>query len=163
MVVHDYSRAVRRRLNETARPIPAAFGLFGFVLAATIFCSCSSDGARGSTAQSSGICKRPVFDDAGAGVTACTAGAAYVQCTFPNGAGCLCISDDPKSCPSCNASNGAECHNGCSDGEYALSCGGPPQVRPDGGIGNAYQDPPSGCRSMGGTPGGNQFLCCPCL
>ncbi len=101
------------------------------------------------------------LNDAGPG--ACTVGRAYVVCHFPSGAGCLCISDDPTSCPNCGPVTGATCQNVCAQGEYAVSCGGPPIPigLPDGGFGS-YQKAPDGCTGVGATPGGNLYSCCPC-
>jgi hypothetical protein len=109
-------------------------------------------------------------------VGACTVGRAYVVCKYPSGVVCdggfgasspgginmLCISDDPAGCPGCSATSGtATCMNRCAPNEYAVSCGGPPMQLPDGGFGG-YQEPPDACVGAGGTPAGNEYLCCPC-
>ena len=112
-------------------------------------------------ARDAGQCRWPdSLDDAGPG--ACSVGRAYIQCTYPSGAGCACLSDDPTGCPGCGPASGAVCTSVCSAGEYAVSCGGPPLVLADGGAGFDYQSAPSGCRAAGGTPGGNEYSCCPC-
>ncbi len=136
------------------------------VLAALACAACSSSstssGSGGGSSGSSsnpGTCNPPYgFPDAGAGVVACTVGQAYVECTSSNG-GCGCISDNPSECPGCSASNGFTCTNKCSTGYFGVSCGGPPNPV-DGGPN--YQSLPSGCVSVGNTPGGTEFACCPC-
>jgi hypothetical protein len=78
----------------------------------------------------------------------------------------LCLSDDPTTCPGSNPIAGAtytDCVNQCHPDEYAVASGGPPQPLPDGG--DAYPaEPnlPASCRSVGITPSGRGFSCCPC-
>lgn len=113
----------------------------------------------GSSARAHRVCNPPVsLEDAGPHVRACTFGRAFLECTFPGGGGCLCISDAPSACRGC----AAPCQNRCGDGEYAVSCGGPPLLSEDGGETEVYQQPPAGCAAVSGTPAGNVFACCPC-
>jgi hypothetical protein len=126
----------------------------------------SSDGAP----QTLGTCHWPdSLNDAGPG--ACTVGRAYLNCTFPSGAGCgavvspgplteSCISSDVTGCPGCDPAPGATCKDQCGPDEYAVSCGGPPHFPDDGSF--TYQQAPTGCRDVGSTPGGNTYSCCPC-
>lgn len=121
-----------------------------------------------------GHCRWPdSLNDAGPGVRGCGVGRAFLECTFPSGVSCsargsgplteLCISDDPTKCSDCTSlPSGATCHNRCGAGEYAVSCGGPPLLSPDGGTPPVYQDTPAGCVAMGSTPAGNTYACCPC-
>jgi hypothetical protein len=105
-------------------------------------------------------CQWPAsLNDAGPG--ACTVGRAYVVCSYPSGGGELCISDDPTSCPGFSST---ACTNKCAPNEYAVSCGGPPPgPTADGGApAFTYQEAPAGCVSVGFTPGGNEYSCCPC-
>lgn len=102
------------------------------------------------------------LNDAGPGIRACAVGRAYVECSYPSGAGCGCISNDPTTCPGCGPATGATCHSQCAANEYAVSCGGPPALLPDGGIGDPYQDAPAACTVIAGTPAGNSYSCCPC-
>jgi hypothetical protein len=132
------------------------------VLVALAFAGCSSSGSGSGTGLSSSssntaACNGPSgFPEAGPGVVACTVGRAYLKCATSGGGGCLCISDDPSQCPGCGPSKGFSCTNQCLPGWYGVSCGGPPN--PAGG----YQSLPSGCTSLGYTPGGSEFGCCPC-
>ncbi|HET7545730.1 MAG TPA: hypothetical protein VFK05_37940 [Polyangiaceae bacterium] len=116
--------------------------------------------AAGSAGATHGACSIP-RDSFDAGPGSCAVARAYVTCHTPSGAGCLCLSDDPTTCPDCaetfqNAQ--LSCESKCAANEYAVSCGGPP--RPNGNV--AYQGVPAGCHSLSGTPGGNQYACCPC-
>jgi len=132
----------------------------------TIVCPTSDAGGDGEphtsldAASAAGQCHWPEsLNDAGPG--ACAVGYAYVDCRFPSGAGCLCISNDPTSCPGCGPGSGATCENRCASNEYAVSCGGPPRLLPDGGFAS-YQQAPDACVGIAGTPGGNLYSCCPC-
>jgi len=118
---------------------------------------------KGATDAShdAGQCRWPdSLDDGGPG--ACAVARAYVQCTYPSGAGCFCLNDDPTSCPECGPNTGAVCTSVCAPDEYAVSCGGPPRVLSDGGVGFDYQSAPASCTPAGATPGGNEYSCCPC-
>jgi len=99
------------------------------------------------------------LNDAGPG--GCRVSRALVSCNGPSG-GCACASDDSTTCPTpttCDVAHGyTSCQDQCTDGEYAVACGGLPQ--PDASF--VYQQPPSGCRLGLATPGGVAFYCCPC-
>jgi hypothetical protein len=94
----------------------------------------------------------------------CTAKRAYVECTYPSGASCAGLSDDPTtntacgptdpSCPSCVVDGGPICQNQCTAAEYGVACGSP---------GAPFVGEPVGCRLSLVTPGGVVFHCCPCL
>jgi hypothetical protein len=135
----------------------------------------------GTTADGSpvtyGQCSWPAsLYDAGPG--SCTAGRAFVSCSYPVGVTCEgglggavgsggldmgCISDDPTSCAGCTSISGiATCHDMCGPDQYAVSCGGPPHFDEDGGSNFTYQEAPDGCVGVGATPGGNAYSCCPC-
>ncbi len=140
-------------------------------------CSSSSGDASGAPdaqmgsegAAQTGACHWPEnLNDAGPG--ACTVGLAYLNCMYPSGVGCgassspgplfmSCISGDTTGCPGCDPIQGGTCENKCGPGQYAVSCGGPPT--PGGGA-IVYQQAPAGCVSVGSTPGGNTYSCCPC-
>jgi hypothetical protein len=83
----------------------------------------------------------------------------FLQCGPGNDITGLCLSDDPTACQGPNAI--PHCTDQCEADEYAVSCGGPPVLDADGSV-QPTPLPPSACRSMGGTPGGNVFYCCPC-
>jgi hypothetical protein len=119
-------------------------------------------------------CAWPTPIDAGPG--ACRVGRAYLECDFPSGGSCdsgvafgpdssmLCVSDNPTSCPGCRATTGtATCKSQCAPNQYAMECGGPPRLTPDGGLDQSdYQEPPGVCVLVGPTPSGAGFWCCPC-
>jgi hypothetical protein len=90
----------------------------------------------------------------------CTAARTLLACT--DGDGGIdegCISNDPTQCPSDGVTvPGATftCHDQCAPTEYGAVCGGIGPTAPPAA------SPPSACRSMGVTPGGTQFYCCPC-
>jgi hypothetical protein len=139
-------------------------------------CSLRSPLDDTGTGAAAGQCRWPgSLNDAGPGVRGCTVGRAFLKCTFPSGVGChgvsstgplgeLCISNDPTHCSDCSSlPSGATCRNQCPPGEYAVSCGGPPLLEPDGGVTAVYQAAPDGCTPMGVTPAGNAYSCCPCL
>jgi hypothetical protein len=87
---------------------------------------------------------------------ACDVALAFVQCTYPSGSGCGCLSNDPTTCPGCGPSTGATCRSVCSANEYAVSCGGPPDPN------FVYEDAPDACVGAAVTPFGNEYSCCPC-
>ena len=121
--------------------------------------SSEHDVDAGSSTRVDRACEPPAnLRDAGPHVRACTFGRAYLECTFPGGGGCLCISDDPSMCRGC----AAPCQNRCADDEYAVSCGGPPLLSEDGGVTETYQELLAGCVIVAGTPAGNAYACCPC-
>lgn len=150
--------------------------------------SVASDGGQSGQSQGppSATCSWPAYlDDAGPG--ACAVGRAFVECQYPEGVVCeggtaasgeatgpsgtvlginqACISNDPTSCQGCTSTRGvATCANKCAPNEYALSCGGLPALPlPDGGdTERTYQQPPDDCMSVGITPAGITFYCCPC-
>jgi hypothetical protein len=146
------------------------------VLAAAACTSAGPDGAGGGSVDA-GQCSWPTYlDDAGPG--ACHVGRAFVQCTYSSGVVCDggpsvyspagldmgCLSEDPTSCAGCVSTSGpATCHDVCPLDQYAVSCGGPPLVSPDGSVVTPqYQDPPDACVGVGVTPAGNGYYCCPC-
>jgi hypothetical protein len=113
------------------------------------------DGGLTDATTSAGQCRRdPSVVDGGPG--ACGAARAYIDCEFPNGAGCGCMTND-ASCSGCGA--GATCTDKCSTNEYAASCG---SVGP-GNPAITYADPPAACRLILASPAGVAFYCCPCL
>lgn len=119
----------------------------------------SAGGAATSGAAVSGQCQRASgLDGPGAPRDSCKSAAAYLRCEFSGGVTGLCLSDDATRCPDNASVIGTlkGCQNQCKPNEYAVSCGG---IGPN--IGNAA--PPAGCRSLGVTPGGPGFHCCPCL
>jgi hypothetical protein len=117
----------------------------------------SSDSSTAAAETGAAECTRATeLDDAGAG--ACSVALAYVECTYPSGAGCGCLSDDPTACPGCGPSEGATCKNHCNANEYAVACGGPPS--PNSNV--VYQDAPDACVGASYTPAGVVFACCPC-
>jgi hypothetical protein len=122
------------------------------------------DSSTRDSAAATQACRWPEsLNDAGPGVRACGVGRAFVECTYPSGAGCGCISDDPTSCPGCGPASGATCRSRCAPNEYAVSCGGPPALPlPDGSFASLYQDAPDACVGVAGTPAGNLYSCCPC-
>jgi hypothetical protein len=168
--------------------VASAIALGPALLVAAVGCSSSSSGAGApdgaatssdrQSAATPSACHWPAsLDDAGPG--ACTVGRAYVECVYPSGVSCEagggafspggltmgCISDDPTSCTGCASTAGAAtCTDKCGPNEYAVSCGGPPH--PPSGDGGSddfvYQQAPSNCVDIGGTPGGNVYSCCPC-
>lgn len=135
-----------------------------------------ADASGGFPVDAYGQCTWPAYlDDAGPG--ACTVGRAYVQCSYPSGVTCEggggafsphgidqdCISNDPASCSGCTSTTGAAtCKSICAPNKYAVSCGGPPHLSPDGSSTFNYQEAPDGCVGVGFTPGGNGYFCCPC-
>ena len=113
------------------------------------------EGGQDAASLSANQCRRdPSVVDGGPG--ACGSARAVVDCEFPNGAGCDCLTDN-ATCDGCGA--GATCTNKCKANEYAASCGsvgpGDPSI--------TYADPPAGCRLGLATPAGVAFYCCPCL
>jgi hypothetical protein len=84
---------------------------------------------------------------------ACGVGGRLLDCEFPNGAGCSCMTTG-TSCDGCGA--GATCTDQCKASEYAVACGG---IGPNA----ASADPPAACRLALATPAGVAFYCCPCL
>ena len=108
--------------------------------------------------STSGSCSMDL-GDAGPGAVACNVAPAYVTCSLPSGGGCECLSSDGVSCPDCA---GATCQSACAANEFAAACDGPPIVFRDGGSDEDYQSPPSACRSLGVTPAGSGWWCCPC-
>ena len=104
---------------------------------------------------SAGQCRHdPSVVDGGPG--SCGAARAYIDCEFPNGSGCGCMTDD-TTCSGCGV--GATCTDKCSANEYAVSCG---SIGP-GNPAITYADAPAGCRSLPPNPGGVSLSCCPCL
>lgn len=85
--------------------------------------------------------------------TACHAARALVSCGLPNGAGEMCLSGNPTTCPGGNQVGGP-CEDKCRPDEYAAACGG---VGP-----GPVPDPPPGCRTIGAVPAGIVYYCCPC-
>jgi len=115
--------------------------------------SLDEGGDGGSSAVTNGQCGRD--PSVGTGQPgACGAARAVLDCEFPNGAGCDCVSDG-TTCEGCAAT----CTNKCKASEYAASCGG---IGP-GDPSITYMDPPSSCRLALATPGGIAFYCCLCL
>jgi hypothetical protein len=103
-------------------------------------------------ASAAGLCRHAAgVDDGGPG--ACRVGMHSLRCTESD-VTCLCVTDG-DSCNQCAAST---CHDVCNADEYALVCGGLPT--PDAPF--DYASAPDGCRSLGVTPGGSEFFCCPC-
>jgi hypothetical protein len=88
---------------------------------------------------------------------ACKVGRVQLACTLPSGGGCECVTDE-MTCSGCGSDVGGVCQSKCGANEYAVSCGGPPPF--DGSF--TYADPPAGCHSGLGNPGGSAFYCCPC-
>jgi Transposase len=84
---------------------------------------------------------------------ACGAARAYIDCEYPNGAGCGCMTDS-TTCSGCGA--GATCTDKCGANEYAVSCGGIGPSAPSA-------DPPAACRFAAAIPAGIEYYCCPCL
>ena len=125
---------------------------------------------------SSGLpaCAWPTRVDAGPG--ACRVGRVFLTCDFPSGGSCdngsafgpnvsmLCISDDPTACTGCSATTGMPtCTSKCAPNQYAMLCGGPPRLDPDGGTDRGYyEEAPAECVLVGPTPSGAGFWCCPC-
>jgi hypothetical protein len=108
------------------------------------------EGGDGASAVTSGQCGHdPTVGTGQPG--SCGAARAALDCEFPNGAGCVCVSDG-TTCEGCAAT----CTNKCDANEYAASCGG---IGPSG----PSADPPAACRLVLPTPGGIAFYCCPCL
>jgi hypothetical protein len=119
-------------------------------------------------------CAWPTPVDAGPG--ACRVGRVFLTCDFPSGGSCdtglafgpnmamLCISDDPGACTGCSATTGtATCTSKCAPNQYAMECGGPPRLDPDGGMDRGYyEQAPAECVLVGPTPSGAAFWCCPC-
>jgi|HubBroStandDraft_1064217.scaffolds.fasta_scaffold105135_1 hypothetical protein len=99
------------------------------------------------------------LDPADASSGQCRAARAVLSCSSANGSGEGCLSDDPTQCPTtgliCVSCGPFTCHDQCEPSEYGLVCGGiGPSV--------SAAQPPSDCRSVGVTPGGTAFYCCPC-
>ena len=122
------------------------------LLSVLIAAACTS--SNGSTPGDQQCTWPAALNDAGPG--ACGVARALLYCSYPSGAGCSCLSDDPTTCPGCGPSTGATCTSKCAANEYATSCGGPPSSNV------TYQGLPASCHSVGGTPGGNLYGCCPC-
>jgi hypothetical protein len=119
--------------------------------------STSSDSSTAAAETGGSSCMHATaLDDGGPG--ACSVALAYLECTYPSGAGCGCLSDDPTACPGCGPSEGATCKNHCNANEYAVACGGPPS--PNSNV--VYQDVPDACVGASYTPAGVVFACCPC-
>jgi hypothetical protein len=113
------------------------------------------DAREAGATTSANQCRRdPSVVDGGPG--ACGWARAYIDCEYPNGAGCSCMTDD-TTCSGCGA--GATCTDKCSATEYAVSCG---SIGP-GNPSITYADAPAGCRSLPPNPGGISLYCCPCL
>jgi hypothetical protein len=106
---------------------------------------------------------------AAASAGTCSTARAYLSCTN-GGVTEGCLSDDLTKCPgtemvsggfrsadgAVTESNGPlVCQNQCASNEYGSECG---SVGPSGHGGQ----PAARCRTMGITPGGTEFLCCPC-
>ena len=100
---------------------------------------------------------------AAASAATCSTARAYLSCTN-GGVTEGCLSNDLTQCPGTVMVSGASrsadgavtesngplvCKNQCASNEYGSECG-------HGG------QPAASCRSMGITPGGTEFLCCPC-
>ncbi len=136
----------------------------------------TGDGASGEPGASvfPGCRRAASLDDAGPGVVACSVGSMLVQCLYEGGAGCQCVSEDPRGCDldtpnACGSANGLACQNLCGTGEYALSCGGvpvPPLPLADGGFLEpppfVVQVAPPRCRQAGRFLTEFETLCCPC-
>jgi hypothetical protein len=126
--------------------------------------SVRADGSAGADASGQadgaelgdGACHWPAdLGDAGPTVTACSVGRAFVECMYPSGATCECISDDPTTCTGCGlADAAATCQSKCAANQYAVSCGGVP--------GMTYQTAPTACVGVASSPEGNEYSCCPC-
>ena len=115
-----------------------------------------SDGDAADTTAAAGQCRHdPSLVDGGPG--SCGFARAYIDCEYPNGSGCACMTDD-TTCSGCGGA-GATCTDKCSATEYAVSCG---SIGP-GNPSITYADPPAGCRSLPPNPGGISMYCCPCL
>ncbi len=126
----------------------------------------SADGGQAGTGGSggwsgSGMCRWPAELD-GNTPGQCVAARADVECTFPSGASCRCISNDPAICTACVdggvtivEDGGMTCQNRCGPGEYAVACG---QVGP-----GPIPDRPAGCGRPEAIPAGIIYYCCPCL
>ena len=84
---------------------------------------------------------------------ACGAARALIDCEYPNGSGCGCMTDG-TSCPGCGA--GATCTDQCGANEYVVSCGGIGPTAPSA-------NPPAPCRFASAIPAGIAYYCCPCL
>lgn len=131
------------------------------LLLALLGCSAGSSAntATGTGGDTLPACTRAAgladVDAAASGL--CIAARAYVTCTFSNGGGEGCLSDDPTECPGSDPGGGTDpsCEDKCSAAEYGVACGGPGPT--------SSAQPPAGCQSAGTTPGGVEFFCCPCL
>ena len=119
-----------------------------------LMCAPVDAAADGAVATDSTSCTWPAsLNPRDASDGQCTAARAYVNCTFADGSGELCLSDDPTGCPNSPVSPGGACQNQCSSTEYAVQCGK---------IGPSSFEAPAGCRMASATPGGIAFYCCPC-
>ncbi len=110
----------------------------------------SSEGADG------GSCTWPAsLDPTDASTGQCAAARSYLSCQGSNGVTELCLSNDPTQCPGPNLQPGVSftCSDRCNTSEYGVECGFGPGPAPQAA---------SNCRSMGITPGGTGFYCCPC-
>jgi hypothetical protein len=117
-------------------------------------------GATSGDASALPACTWPAsLDPADADNGQCVAARVLLACTYANGVGEGCISNDPTQCPGPAQPDGPfTCLDQCEPGEYAIRCG---QV--GGGLAPpAPPPPPAGCRNMEATPGGIWFECCPC-
>jgi hypothetical protein len=133
--------------------------LFAFVLGWSVACGgrSSSQSSTGSGAETISGCPVPDLGQ-------CSTAPYLLSCKAANGGGAVCISDDATQCPSCSpnapcvepAGVTYVCQDQCSADEYGAVCGSPD---PNVVAGN----PPAACRSMGVTPGGAQYYCCPCV
>jgi hypothetical protein len=115
----------------------------------------SGAGGAGGMATQAQCTRAAGLDGPDAPRGSCSSKRALVSCNLSGGATATCLSDDPTSCGEDVSSNATGCKNECTANEYAIVCGG---IGPN--IGNAA--PPQGCHSLGQTPGGPAFYCCPC-
>jgi hypothetical protein len=99
-----------------------------------------------------GQCRR-AFSLGDGGPGACHVGKRNLQC-ISGEITCACVADGDG----CDGCPGATCHDVCNANEYAAACGGPPV--PDASF--QYTNPPEVCRTVGVTPAGSAFYCCPC-
>ncbi len=125
--------------------------------------SVASSGSGGATTTATGTggatvlpaCTWPTsFDPVDAGGDGqCTAGRAFLSCAGPGGIHMLCLSDNATQCPK-PTPDGYTCTDECHPDEFGAGCG---HLRP-----GAQPPAPAGCRTLGPTPAGPVFYCCPC-
>jgi hypothetical protein len=153
-------------------PVPEALGRSRIIGAIIALGSVFAWGCQGSVTASAPVdsgssdgvlpaCTWPAsLDPTAAGNGQCTAARTLLRCSGgDSGVQEGCISNDPAQCPSGGVSVPGvsfTCHDQCAPTDYGVVCGGiGPSAQPPA-------TPPSGCLSMGVTPGGTEYYCCPC-